>query len=476
MRATPRNTSMTSTDKRYQLSFDSSVLSREQVIMGKEYDHDTYDELRRDISLLAVKIAAPGVIVGLSEDYSNLGQKKRYKYSAEVTGVSLSRHHSNVKMEVTLKPDPSHMEQLEELLTLQRKSQHIELCQNSSVEHTANSAGFEGWCFVPTSLPNLCPSDVSTEVTFCDRTFSMPCFITPMTGGTALGKELNFLLAEVCSELNIPMGIGSQRAALEGTHLADMFAVKKHRSDVFVIGNLGISQLNHPHFLNDFLKACEMVEADVMSIHVNLLQELIQEEGQRQFRHIWQHLEECILRSPVPVMIKEVGCGIDVATAKRLENIGVAVIDVGGAGGTSWSAIEGARHHKAGGKQLGELFRSWGIPTANNLHTLKQAGLQVTLTATGGIRDGLQGAKAFALGADMVGLGLPVIRAALSDLEQMKQGNDASQLKEFLLNFHEAFRITQALTSSPTPSHLRAAEKLQHAPYPYASSSHDAQS
>ena len=439
------------------LSRESLTLEREEIIDENSSEQALLGYLLKgsDDSLITVQ-------------FSLAGESSPVFVNCLLQSFSMRKNHSSGRLWcLTLSPCGEGVDQIGKLLLSLRKSQHLELCENHPIEHTPRFTGFEKWSFLPTSLPTLCPSEVSTAVSWCGRSFSMPFFITPMSGGTELGKELNKHLAEVCAELNIPMGVGSQRIALEAPHLRDTFAVKKHTKDVFLIGNLGISQLSGPDYLKNFHTACEMIEADVMSIHVNLLQELLQEEGQRVFPNLWKNLEECLRRSPVPVMVKEVGCGMDLATAKRLESIGVSVIDVGGAGGTSWAAIEGKRHSRDHGRALGEVYRNWGIPTAYSLYALKGASLKVSITATGGMRDGLQGAKAYALGADMIGLGLPVLKAALKDLELAREGKEVKVLKEELLGFQKGFLLAQALSSSATPGDLRSSGVLQKTPYPY---------
>lgn len=390
--------------------------------------------------------------------------------------LSITKHlddSSQQAIELTLEPLPSEHSPFaaisSKLQTGLRKSQHLDLCDRGNVEHTSRFSGFDDFSFVPLTIPRICPSKTSTQATFCQKTFSAPFFVTPMTGGTEQGRELNDLLATACLDFGIPMGIGSQRIALEDPSLASMFKVKKTHPGLFVMANLGISQLCEDGAVSKARRAIDMVDADILTIHVNILQELIQQEGQRAFPHLWLRIEECVRNSPVPVMIKEVGGGIDLGTVSRLRDIGITMIDVSGAGGTSWSAIEGARHSQAWGQKLGETFRDWGIPTAYNLKTIAQHYPDLTLTATGGVRNGLQIAKAVALGADMVGIGLPVLKAALEDLRLISEGMQDSPRNVLQLfdTLRRGVYITQALTSSATLQVLRSPSKLIPHRFPY---------
>jgi isopentenyl-diphosphate delta-isomerase len=300
---------------------------------------------------------------------------------------------------------------------LVRKGQHIAICATMDVEASDRYTGFNDVTLRPMALPELAWNDLDTNVSFLGRRFPLPLLITGMTGGLSQGAEINRRLARVAQHYGIPMGVGSQRVALENPDHAAIFAVKSFAPDVFLIGNVGISQIRSDDAVEKCRRAIDMIRADALAIHVNVLQEVVQVEGDKDFRNIFDSINRVVRSLDVPVLVKEVGCGIDVETARRLVETGVAAIDCGGKGGTSWSLIEGARAKSQVTQQVGLTFRDWGIPTALSVATVHQAVPSVPLIATGGIRDGLTVAKALALGASFCGIGLPIFKAALESEE-----------------------------------------------------------
>jgi len=304
---------------------------------------------------------------------------------------------------------------LNKLLTAFRKLQHIDLCENKDVEHSERDNGLSKYSFEPCALPELDWSDLDTSTVLFGKKFSTPLLITGMTGGVERGEMINRRLAAAAASLSVPMGIGSQRLAIEHREFARIFDIKKWQPSVFLIGNIGMAQLTKPDSLDICRAAVEMVGADALAIHLNTLQELIQAEGDRSFRGVLASVERIVSKLPVPIMIKEVGTGLDRASAKRLIDAGVRTFDVGGSGGTSWSRIEGLRSADQWTAQLGEDFRNFGLSTATAVRQLRATFPSAELIATGGIRSGLDVAKALALGANAVGIGLPLLRAALKD-------------------------------------------------------------
>ena len=335
-----------------------------------------------------------------------------------------------------------------ELITT-RKEQHIDLCATQDVEATDRGTGFAQLSFRPCTLPELDWNELDTNVELCGRSFAAPFIISGMTFGIERSDVINGNLARCAAHHNIPMGVGSQRIALEGKHSCGN--LRRHAPDIFLLANLGIS-----HLQRDLcLQAVEMIAADALAIHLNVMQELIQPEGSRNFRGIMQKLCELAADFPVPIIVKEVGFGIDVQTATRLYESGIAALDVGGKGGTSWSWIEGLRSNDHETRQLAQAFRNWGIPTAYNTAVLRAALPHCPLIATGGVRDGLTAAKALALGANMVGLGLPLLKAALV--------SDAKAIK-VMDGFIRGLKITMLTTGSRKISDLSASLCLD-APY-----------
>lgn len=308
-------------------------------------------------------------------------------------------------------------ERLFDLMGLVRKGQHIAICATMDVEASDRYTGFSDVYLRPKALPEMAWSDLDTSVSFLGRQFSFPILITGMTGGLTQGAEINRRLAQAAQHYGIPMGVGSQRVALENPDHAAIFRVKSFAPKLFLIGNVGIAQVRSHDAVEKCRRAVDMIEADALAIHVNVLQEVVQVEGDKDFRDIFAAIARVVKSLDVPVIIKEVGCGIDLETAGRLVETGVAAIDCGGKGGTSWSLIEGARAKSQVTQQVGLTFRDWGIPTALSVATVHRAFPEMPLIATGGIRDGLTVAKAVALGASMCGIGLPIFKAALENDE-----------------------------------------------------------
>jgi len=357
--------------------------------------------------------------------------------------------------------DPGQRDILADLLTLIRKSQHIEICATTDIEASDRYTGFSDVLLRPMALPELAWADLDTSRTFLGGRFALPLLITGMTGGLAQGAEINLRLARAAAAAGIPMGVGSQRVALDNPQHAAIFAVKKTVPDLFLIGNIGIAQLRDVHALELCQRAVEMIGADALAIHVNVLQEVVQVEGDRDFRGVLEQIATIREHLGVPLLVKEVGAGLDVETARRLHEAGVAALDCGGKGGTSWSFIEGERTSAAVTRAVAATFRDWGIPTAVAVALLRRDLPQMPLVATGGIRDGLDVAKAVALGADLCGIGLPLLRAALLSedavheaLQVFSQGlktamlcSGARTLHDLPRRLHQSRAFTEQLTS-----------------------------
>ena len=303
--------------------------------------------------------------------------------------------------------------QVMDLLHVLRKGQHITICANDDVEHSGRAHGFDAITLPVVALPETHWDDVQTTANFCGRSFNAPILITGMTGGVTRAAMINDRLARAAIAHNIPMGVGSQRMALENPVYESIFKLKDRYPSLFLIGNIGIAQLRNDSYLVDCQMAVDMIRADALAIHVNVLQELIQVEGDRDFRGLIPRIGAVAAAIKVPVIVKEVGAGLDVTTAKKLWDAGLRNFDIGGAGGTSWAHIEGLRASNPMIQRRGAIFRDWGIPTAKALQNVRTALPEANLIATGGIRDGLTARKAVYLGANMVGIGLPLMRAAL---------------------------------------------------------------
>lgn len=316
---------------------------------------------------------------------------------------------------------------LDAIIASQRKVHHIEICETRDVESSDRNQGLAGWTFIPCALPELSWDELDTGCQFLGKEFAAPVLITGMTGGVDRGRDINHNLARAAAARGIPMGVGSQRLALEDPRFAGIFDVKKEVPGVFLIGNIGAAQLvggrSATQARDLCLRAVEMIKADALAIHVNVLQEMIQIEGDRDFRGVTARVAEIVEGFPVPVIVKEVGAGLDPRSALRLAQTGVAAIDVGGRGGTSWGWIEGLRAGDPQTLELATAFRDWGLTTGDALTMARDAlgaDRHTALVATGGIRTGVDVAKVIALGANMAGIGLPLFKAALKDSAQVE--------------------------------------------------------
>ena len=300
-----------------------------------------------------------------------------------------------------------------------RKREHVRLALTEGSQNR-RSALWEDVHLVPVSVPDMGPADVDLSVDFLGHTLPTPLVISGMTGGHARAIEINRNLAAAAEELGLAIGTGSQRAALADPSLVETYSVvRTHAPAAFVIGNIGMSQLvsqdgEPPMGRGQIDRAVSMIEADALAVHLNAVEELVQPEGDRNMRNLSGGIANAVRWSPVPVIAKETGAGMARGTAIRLAGTGVAALDVGGAGGTSFARIEALRAGAMGdatGVRIGRTFGDWGVPTAVSLVEAGSAGLP--LIGTGGLRNGLHAAKAIALGASLVGMGGPFIRAAL---------------------------------------------------------------
>ncbi len=263
------------------------------------------------------------------------------------------------------------------------------------------------------ALPEIDLDDVSTACLFLGRSLAAPLLISSMTGGTPAAGELNERLARVAQEYGLALALGSVRAAVENDSLAPTFQVRRWAPDVFLLCNLGAVQLNYGYGRDECLRAVEITGADALVLHLNPLQEAFQPSGNTRFAGLLRKIEALVRDFPVPVVVKEVGWGISGDIARQLVDCGVAAIDVAGAGGTSWSEIESLRMEPDDlRRKVAEDFRGWGIPTAEAIRQVRAECPSIPLIGSGGLRSGVDLAKALALGADIGGIALPFLKAA----------------------------------------------------------------
>ncbi|MEM3399291.1 MAG: type 2 isopentenyl-diphosphate Delta-isomerase [Candidatus Micrarchaeia archaeon] len=297
-----------------------------------------------------------------------------------------------------------------------RKESHADICIGKDVEMKRKKTGFEDIDFIQRIAPNFDFCDVDTRISLLGKKLSVPLIIEGMTGGHKKGLELNRAMARVAQELGLGMGVGSQRAMLENRSLTETYMVRDAAPDILLIGNIGIAQLEH-YSTKDLLKCIENIEADALAIHFNILQELVQPEGDRKFRGIAEKMRE--LADQIPIIAKETGYGISREDAVMLEQCGVKAIDVGGAGGTSWAFVE----HYRGADISSELFE-WGIPTAQSIVEVSRA-VKIPVIGSGGLRSGIDVAKAIALGATACGAALPFFKKAVEGEKALKNEIDS---------------------------------------------------
>jgi isopentenyl-diphosphate delta-isomerase len=293
-----------------------------------------------------------------------------------------------------------------------RKQEHLYINLTQDVQFDSVSTGLENFRFVHQALPEVDASSIDLSIVLFGKTLSAPLLLSPMTGGVKQAQRINRNLARAAQKLGIAMGVGSQRAALDNPDVAYTFQIRDVAPDILLFANLGAVQLNYGYGLKECRRAVEMVGADALMLHLNPLQEALQPEGQTDFSGLLRKIERICQRFPVPVVIKEVGWGLSETVARKLSNIGVAGLDVAGAGGTSWGEVERHRARSANHSSVAKTFASWGIPTVESIQMVRRAAPDITLIASGGLRTGIDVAKAIALGADAAGIAAPLLRAA----------------------------------------------------------------
>ncbi|MBK9009135.1 MAG: type 2 isopentenyl-diphosphate Delta-isomerase [Anaerolineae bacterium] len=299
----------------------------------------------------------------------------------------------------------------------QRKADHIKINLEQDVR-SALTTGLENYRFIHEALPELDLNRLDTTVSLFRKLLAAPILISSMTGGTAEAETINLRLAEAAQEMNIAMGVGSQRAAIEHPEQARTFQVRRVAPDILLFANLGAVQLNYGYTIDHCRRAVDMIQADALILHLNPLQEAVQDAGDTNFDGLAKRIEEVCKQIEVPVIAKEVGWGISERTAKLLSDCGVSAIDVAGAGGTSWSQVEMHRAPDEFTRQLAATFVGWGIPTADSILNVKKATPDMTIFASGGIKDGLDIAKCIALGATLGGMAGQFLKAAAISTEQ----------------------------------------------------------
>jgi isopentenyl-diphosphate delta-isomerase len=324
-----------------------------------------------------------------------------------------------------------------------RKAEHIRLALEPRMQLGASA--FDEYRFGHEALPEIDMAEIDTSVEFLGRRLAAPLLISCMTGGTEAAGTINRNLAAGAERTGVAVGVGSQRKALEDPAKADTFRVREVAPSVPLLANLGAVQLNYGMGVRECRQAVDMIQADALVLHLNPLQEAIQPEGQCNFAGLLPKIGEVVREVGVPVVAKEVGSGLSARAARDLAAQGVRILDTAGVGGTSWARIEAAR---AGDLEIGELFAGWGLPTPLSIQQVRQVP-DVTVIASGGIRNGLDAAKAIALGADLVGMAWPFLAPALESPEKV-----ADRVRRFV----QELKICMFCLGMRTVAELRRAE------------------
>jgi isopentenyl-diphosphate Delta-isomerase len=341
--------------------------------------------------------------------------------------------------------------------TSSRKQQHIQISLANDVSFRSKTAGFEHWDFLNNALPELNFSDIDPSTKFLGKDIAFPFIISSMTGGYQQAEKINRQLAEVCASKKIAMGVGSQRQALEDHRYHRSFSVVREAANsIPVFGNIGAAEVAKLRDASPVLRLIDLIHADGFAVHLNPVQELLQPEGDTNFRGVLAGIEMLVKSIPVPLMVKEIGAGISTDVAARLIDCGVTIIDVAGAGGTSWAGVEILRRKKGSEKKtkvtrkLNHEFWDWGIPTVDALRgvcLLKSKSPRVNVISSGGISSGMDIAKSLAFGADFAAAARPI-------LKELAHGGRESVLR--LLDAWEwELKSVMFLTGSPSIAALQ---------------------
>lgn len=334
-----------------------------------------------------------------------------------------------------------------------RKQEHIDVVLNEDVGAKGVTTGFERYFFEHIALPEIDLGEIDLSTTLWGRTLKAPLLVSSMTGGTDPARVVNVHLAEAAQELGIAMGVGSQRAALEQGALAETYQVRDVAPDLLLFANFGAVQLNYGYGVDAARRAVDMIEADALILHLNPLQEAVQPGGDRDWSDLFRKIEHIATSLEVPLILKEVGNGISGAVARRLVECGVSAIDIAGAGGTSWSEVEAHRQDDQRLKHVAHTFAGWGNPTAFALQQVRDTvPAEIPVFASGGIRSGVDVAKAIRLGATLVGSAAPLLGPATER---------ADSVYEKFQTYIDELRIAAFCTGSLDLDALRRAQ-LRH--------------
>ncbi|MBI3586505.1 MAG: type 2 isopentenyl-diphosphate Delta-isomerase [Ignavibacteriales bacterium] len=340
--------------------------------------------------------------------------------------------------------------------TSSRKQQHVEIITSEDVSFRGKATGFERYEFLHNALPEINFSEVNPSVTFLGKKISLPLIISSMTGGYQDAGRINRQLAEVCAEKKLAMGVGSQRQAMEDSTFHRTFSVVREvAASIPIFGNIGATEVAKMKDVSTMERLADLIHADAFAVHLNPLQEFLQPEGNPDFRGVLKGIELLVKELSIPIIVKEIGAGISMQVAKHLTDVGVRIIDVAGAGGTSWAGVEIIRRSKSKspkGKQpsFASTFWDWGVPTADALRQVCSLKTQVpglTVISSGGINSGMDVAKSVAFGADIAGSARPMLKA-------LEHGGTKALLAQ-IQNWEMELKGAMFLTGSRTIAELQ---------------------
>jgi len=331
----------------------------------------------------------------------------------------------------------------------QRKKDHLALCAGDNVNFREKTTLFEQVELVHNALPEMHADAVDSSVELLGKTLSAPIVVAAMTGGTDEAAQINQDLARAADTLGLGFGLGSQRAMFVRPHTAWTFKVREQAPNVLLFGNLGVVQARGMT-TEQIATLCAETGSDALCIHLNPAMEIVQPGGDRDFSSGLETIKRLVEELPIPIIVKETGCGLSRGVASLVRAAGVQHVDVSGSGGTSWVAVEAHRAVDPGERELADELWDWGIPTAASLVQLQGLGLQVI--ATGGVRSGTDIAKAVALGAVAGGLAAPVLKAHRAG------GYDGALT--YLRRLIHTVRSIMLLTGSRNVSDLQRAPKI----------------
>ncbi|MBW2609504.1 MAG: type 2 isopentenyl-diphosphate Delta-isomerase [Deltaproteobacteria bacterium] len=318
--------------------------------------------------------------------------------------------------------DRSDITTLKERSSTEDKDGHIRFCLEKDVE-SSKSTGFERYDLINSSLPDMDYNDIDISCRFMGKDISAPFIVLPLTGGTETATEINRNLAKAAQELNVVMSVGSQRLGLENPALEATYQVRDVAPDVPLLANLGAIYLNYGYGLKECERAVQMIGADGLFLYLNPMQKVFQGTRNLNFKGLSGKIAHICGNLSVPVIVREVGFGLSSDVALQMKKAGASMLDISGAGGTSWVKV--TRYLKEDSiKKFGSNFDDWGIPTVDSLIAVKEAVNDLPIIASGGIRNGIEIAKALALGASYAGMSLPLLSPAMESSEIVKKTID----------------------------------------------------